>query len=309
MFTIRTSATTSPQSYDFDILNFPSLTLQEFGETWNDIGLAKLPPDERGGLEGLLQSSGIASSPTFNPNKVLLVKADRGILKSVYGPAIFRNGDGIILKIGENATLVEQKGDRLTVGKLKGKITVIEREGSRLEKYPVAHCSFVDTAKNVYKVRISLEQSFSAGEIEAALLNEESMLPFLAQVPTPAVTMQSLGVGEYEVIAVSPYEGEHGLSYKLHLANGTTVWARGNSEVLLRSGYTKREGIPLTLVVASIEEFTPGKFKVDNALRERLPQIASAPIRTILTSAVEIPDDADENALGVDGQNLDKIPF
>jgi hypothetical protein len=308
MSTTHTTTNTTT-TYEFESQNFPSLTLQEFEETWNDIALYSLPENERKSLEYLLENSGIASSSSYKPDKVLLVKAEKGILKGVYGPSIFRNGDSIILKVGENATPVEQKGDRLIVGKLKGKINVLEKEDSRLEKYATAYCSFVSPNKNVFKVRISLEQGSSAGEIEACLVNEESILPYLAQVPTPAVSMQFLGVGEFEVIAISPYEGEHGTSYKLHLANGITCWARGNSEVLLRSGYTKREGVPLTLVVASIEEFTPGKFKVDNALRERLPQIASAPIRTILTSAVEIPDDADENALGVDGQNLDKIPF
>lgn len=303
----KTQTQTVSQTFEFESVNFPSLTLRDdFGETWNDISLYSLSPVEQDGLCGLLNASGLSTLPAYKPEKVLLVKAEKGILKGVYGPALFRQGDQIILKIGENAGLVQQKGDRLLIGQLKGKITVIEKEDARKNKYPTAFCTFVSPDKSIFKVRVSLDsqqQGFSAGELEAVLVNEEPILPYLAQVPTPAVGMQNLDVGEYEVIATSIYEGEHGISYKLYLAIGITVWARGNSEVLLRSGYTKPVGVPLTLIITNIEEFAPGKFKVDNALRERLPQLApsSQPqAETILTSAEEIvdEDEIDEAELG-----------
>jgi hypothetical protein len=152
MSTTRTT-TNATTTYEFESQNFPSLTLQEFEETWNDIALYSLPENERKSLEYLLENSGIASSSSYKPDKVLLVKAEKGILKGVYGPSIFRNGDSIILKVGENATPVEQKGDRLIVGKLKGKINVLEKEDSRLEKYATAYCSFVSPNQYLRQIR------------------------------------------------------------------------------------------------------------------------------------------------------------
>jgi hypothetical protein len=154
----KTQTQTVSQTFEFESVNFPSLTLRDdFGETWNDISLYSLSPDEQDGLCGLLNASGLSTASTYKPEKVLLVKAEKGILKGVYGPALFRQGDQIILKIGENAGLVQQKGDRLLIGQLKGKITVIEKEDARKNKYPTAFCTFVSPDKSIFKVRVSLD--------------------------------------------------------------------------------------------------------------------------------------------------------
>ncbi|PSF30018.1 hypothetical protein C7H19_24130 [Aphanothece hegewaldii CCALA 016] len=288
--------TTQVKTFEFEQSNFPSLLLYEFEHTWNNITLDALSPDEQEGLSRLIGASGIESSPVYRP-EVLLIKAERGIVKGVYGPGLFRYGDYIVLKVGENVARVEQEGDRLLVGKLKGKITVIEKEDAKKQKYPTAFCTFVAPDKSVFKVRVSLDsqqQGKGAGELEATLVNEESILPYLGQVPSPAIPMHELGEGEFEIIGFSKYQSENGTRHKIHLADGKVVWARGNSEMLLDSDYTKPEGKPLTLVVSHIEEFAPDKFKVDNAIRERLPRLTGVTESLAIETQAQTILDEDE---------------
>jgi hypothetical protein len=302
-------------TFGFDDSDFPSLLLNEYGEVWNVITLDELSPREQEGLRRLLEASGILGRPNYRP-EVLLVKARDGVFKGVYGPALFRYGDDIVLKVGENMIPVKQSDDRFLVGSLKGKMTVIEKEG-KVENYPVATLSFVSPDKSVFKVRVSLnfQLGISAGELEATLLNNESVLPYLAQVPSPAIPMHELGVGEFDILGFSSYAGDTGTRYKLHLANGAVVWSRGNSETLLASGFTKTEGQPLVLAVTHLEEYTTGKFKVDHAIYRRLPRLVGTTADepeppTVDTIAETVEDDAGDYALGVDDPvDLDRVPF
>ncbi|HAC65117.1 MAG TPA: hypothetical protein DCF68_16705, partial [Cyanothece sp. UBA12306] len=243
--------TNSPQkttTYNFDKEDFAFLSLREYEETWSSLGLEDLNEKESDGLIKLFNASGIANSDDFDPTKVLLVKSACNILSAVYGPAIFRDGEKIILKSGDNQTIITQEGDRLTVGELKGKINVTEVEDGKGGKYPKVDASLISSDRAVFKIRVILnnEQNWSAGDIESMIINEESLLPYLAPVPIPAMKMQDLGVGEYEVKAISSSEGEYGLSFKLHLSGGQTVWVRGNSDILLQAGYQKKPHVPLT---------------------------------------------------------------
>lgn len=308
---LKTNAQTQSVTFEFEQANFPSLLLHEFESLWNSITLDELSPNEQQGLGRLIEASGLSASPIYRP-EVLLVKAFQGVVKGVYGPALFRYGDYIVLKVGENVVRVEQDGDRLLVGQLKGKLTVTEREDSKKEKYPVATCSFVAPDKSIFKIRVSLngQIGFSAGELDAVLINNESILPYLGQVPSPAIPMHELGIGEFEILGFSTYAGENGTRHKIHLASGAVVWARGNSEMLLESGYRKVEGKPLVLVVTHIEEYTPSKFKVDNAIYERLPRLADVNDEPAIidTQAESSDDESDEDEYEL-GQNPDKIPF
>jgi hypothetical protein len=124
--------------------------------------------------------------------------------------------------------------------------------------------------------------------------------------------MQELGEGEFEIIGFSKYQSENGTRHKIHLATGAVIWARGNSEMLLDSGYSKPEGKPISLVITNIEEYAPGKFKVDNAIRERLPRLGgvASDQTTIETHAQPLVDKDLEYELGVEERlDPDKIPF
>ncbi len=237
-------------TYAFEAENFPFITLQEnLTETWNTLGLNDLQVIEQEGLINLLSASGMTENSDFDPNRVLLVKASGGVPTGVYGPCIFRDGNMIILRVGDNATPVVQIGDRLTVGQLKGKITVMAAKGANGSEYPTAQVNFVSPDKEIFKVRISLDtqnDELSVGELEAALINEELIINYLGQVPGQVIKMHELGVGEFEVKAISSTNTQYGEAFKLHLGDGRVVWARGNSELLLRSGYQMKADTPLT---------------------------------------------------------------
>lgn len=303
-----TSRNKNTQIFEFEPENFPSLVLREdLTETWNNISLSSLLEDEQIGLQLLLTASGITEQSDYNPERILLVKADAGVPKQVYGPAIFRDGEAIILRIGDNTGTISPSGDRYLVGNLKGKITVQTKQDISGKDYPVAYCSMVANNKTVFKVRVSLDtqnNSILASDIEATLINEESILPYLAQVPAQAIKMHELGLGEWEIKAISESQGQYGNYYKLHLTNGIVARATGNSQIVLESGYQMRAGTPLTLVVTNIEEIGEGKYRVDNALRERLPRLDRTPTPSNIPTLEAVVEE-----VGEEKQDLDQIPF
>ncbi len=301
-------------TYAFEAENFPFITLQEnLNETWNTLGLNDLTVIEQEGLINLLSASGMTENSDFDPNRVLLVKASGGVPTGVYGPCIFRDGNMIILRVGDNATPVVQIGDRLTVGQLKGKITVMAAKGANGNEYPTAQVNFVSPSKEIFKVRISLDtqnDELSVGELEAALINEELIINYLGQVPGQVIKMHELGVGEFQVKAISSTKTQYGESYKLHLGDGRVVWARGNSELLLRAGHPMKPNTPLTLIITEIEEYVEGKFKVTNALRERLPQLTAVnPVVKTLEAQVSSVEDEHEQSDTATSEQTDGIPF
>ena len=307
-------AKSKSNTYAFEAENFPFITLQEnLNETWNTLGLNDLQVIEQEGLINLLSASGMTENSNFDPNRVLLVKASGGVPTAVYGPCIFRDGNMIILRVGDNATPVVQQGDRLTVGELKGKITVMAAKGANGNEYPTAQVNFVSPSKDIFKVRISLDtqnDELSVGDLEAALINEELIINYLGQVPGQVIKMHELGVGEFEVKAISSTNTQYGEAFKLHLGDGRVVWARGNSELLLRSGYQMKADKPLTLTITEIDEYVEGKFKVTNALRERLPQLkGDNPVVQTLEAQVSSVEDNHNESDAETEEEKGAIPF
>ncbi len=302
------------KTYGFEAENFPFITLQEnLNETWNTLGLNDLQEIEQEGLLKLLVGSGIAENSKFDPNSVLLVKASGGVPTGVYGPSIFRDGNMIILRVGDNIAPVVQQGDRLTVGDLRGKITVTASKDASGKEYPRAQVNLVSPEKEIFKVRIALDSQndeLSVGEIEAALINEEPIINYLGQVPGQVMKMHELGIGEFEVKAVSSSKTQYGESYKLHLGDGRVVWARGNSDLLLKAGYQIKADVPLTLTITEIEEFSEGKFKVTNALRERLPQLQPVVNPVVKTLEAQVSS-AQDNGTETEQEEepTERIPF
>jgi hypothetical protein len=161
--------------------------------------------------------------------------------------------------------------------------------------------------KTVFRVRVSLDtqnNSILASDIEATLINEESILPYLAQVPAQAIKMNELGVGEWEIKAISQSQGQYGNYFKLHLTNGIVARATGNSQIALEAGYQMKSGTPLTLVVTHIEEIGEGKYRVDNALRERLPRLNKTSILLNVPTLEAVTEEVEEEE-----KPLDQIPF
>ena len=307
---------TKSNTYAFEAENFPFITLQEnLNETWNTLGLNDLQVIEQEGLINLLSASGMTETNGFDPNRVLLVKANGGVPTGVYGPSIFRDGNRIILRVGDNTALVTQDGDRLNVGQLKGKITVTAEKDASGNEYPTAQVNFVSPDKEIFKVRISLDSQndeLSVGELEAALINEEPIINYLGQVPGKVIKMHSLGIGEFKVKAISSTKTQYGESFKLHLSDGQVVWARGNSELLLRAGYQMKPDTPLTLTITEIEEYGEGKFKVTNALRERLPKLpgnTNPVVETLEAQVSSVEEDNQQESETESDEQVGSIPF
>ncbi|QLE59812.1 hypothetical protein [Nostoc sp. TCL26-01] len=267
------------KTIEFSATSFPSIVLREdLTHTWNDIGISQLSNAEQVALLDFLEHLGTELLQDFDVERVLLVKAANGVPQGVYGPAIFRDDDSIVLKLGANLFGVQQMGDRLILGNLKGKVTVTEEKDTAGVTYPKAFCSFVAPSRDVFKINISLatkELNLTSADLNATLINEESLLPFLRQVPCGScMKMHELGLGEFQVQGITETEGEYGTSYKLHLADGRSVWARGNAALLLDSGWRPAPGEALCLVISHIEQ-TGDKYSVDCALRLRLPSLPS----------------------------------
>lgn len=275
-----TTKSTKSLTYIFEKPQFPSLMCQEFetGE-WHEVGVSYLSPEEQAGLIDLVTEAGLINNPNYDPEKLLLVKAADGILVEVYGPCFFSNDNNIILKVGSTQSTVIQKGDRITVGILSGKISCQTKTRLDGSEYPICTVNLMSPDKVFYRVRVALKDA-SMADIEACLLGEEenSLLPYLAPVPSGALKMYQLGIGEWSVKAISASEGQFGISYKLHLASGQVVYATGNSQKILENPSFKFDpNIPITLKISSIEEIADGKYRVHNALLRRLPKLAGSP--------------------------------
>ncbi len=306
-------------TYAFEAENFPFLTLVEnLNQTWNTLGLKDLQQVEQEGLLKLITDSGMTENSNFDPNSVLLVKASGGVPTGVYGPCVFRDGNMIILRVGDNVAPVTQNSDRLIVGDLRGKISVKAAKDAKGEEYPTAEVNFINSDKEVFKVRISLDYNndeLSVGELDAAIINEEPIINYLGQVPGQVIKMHELGVGEFVVKAISSTRTQYGESFKLHLGDGRVVWARGNSELLLRAGHQMKPDTPLTLIITEIEEFSPGKFSVTNALRERLPKLPGNTNPVVKTLEAQVSSSDEDNnheeseAEAESDEQTDRIPF
>lgn len=291
-------------TYTFDKASFPSLMCHEFdaGE-WQDIGVSALSPEEQEGLIGLVSESGLMDHPDYDPDKLLLCKVADGILVEVYGPCVFKDGDHIVLKVGTIQVPITQKGDRISVGNLSGKISNQTKERADGSEYPVCVVNLMSPDKVFYRVRIALSRNNepSVADIEACLLGDEDncLFPYLEPVPSGAMKMHRLGIGEFTVKAVSSTEGQYGVNYKLHLAEGVVVYATGNSQKILENpSFTFEPGTALTLKISSIEEVGEGKYRVHNALLRRLPRLSGVPqsaeVKTlnaqVKSAEPEVPD-------------------
>ena len=260
-------------SYSFEQRDFPSLTLYGWEMTWTDVPLSFLQSNEQEGLRKLLKAIAI---PHPEDPLVLLVKADKTVLKGIYGCSFFRQGDDIVLKVGEVVAIASQEKGKIQVGSLTGKISVTIEIDAKGDSYPVAGCVLVDEEDNVFTVRVALAQNIDSAALQAALLKDKPLTKFIAPVPSTTLKMQDLGLGEYEVTSISEQDSPlGGTSFRLHLADGRSVWARGNSAMLLDSGWEKPDNQPLTLIISNIEQMSDGKYKVDNALRLCLPRVGA----------------------------------
>lgn len=261
---------------------------------WNDVGKAELETEEQNLLNLFLTAIEAEKSNGFDPDKVLLVKAEDGTLKALYGPCIFSAEEKLTLKMGGNSFPVNQDGEDFTIGLLKGRAKVETKKDSAGQEYPYASVIFRSPDKDMFSVPLGLnrEENFSIAEIQAVILGGENIAPFLSPPPAGGgniFKMEELGVGEYEVLAITENEGgQYGTNYTLHLADGRATWSKSNSTI--QCGYLMQKGWkpPLTLSITNIEEYADGKVAVRHALRPRQPRMVGTPDKLLLPP-IEVP--------------------
>jgi hypothetical protein len=306
--------------YNFESKNFPSLLLREFSSLWTSIKLESLPSEEKDGLILLLTLLGV-DWEQYDP--VLLVKSEGGILTRLFGPAIFAGEENqLILKIGEWEIPCKEEKGKLLAGNLMGKVHLVPLENAQKEIYYQVFTSlFVidsdpEEDDDAFLIPLITRKGISQEKLKTAVNKDKSIAEFLLPVPGKGEStnwgetfkMQELTPGEYEVASITgPLVSDKfpRPSYKLNLADGRSVWARGNSLITLESGWQKPPDQPLTLQISLIEEYSEGKYKVENALRLRHPAIAAQPHRAQLEAAK--PDVIDVESLPVEAQGA--IPF
>lgn len=288
---------------------FSSLSTGEFAQQWENIKLESLWEEEQKIVSDFLTLAKGDSDIELNLNNVLLVKTNEGMLERVYGPSIFReseDGDGLILKVGANSFPVEIKNERLVVGYLTGRFTWVPKERVDKTRYDLLTARLADSRvddADEYEIGCSLVAKEATEEVNGkvqsnplflSLLKLDKLLQSnaaLGQFFTAAKSgggsvykMQNLQANsEHTVVAVDVTEPhpEYGVSYILRLDGGASVFARGNSEVVLKKnlGAIRKqlaEGKTWTLKVGTIDEYTPGKFKVNNALVARQASLGTS---------------------------------
>ena len=301
----------------FNTEAFSSLSCNEYTSQWENIKLEQLFPDEAELVQGFLTLAKGDTDIELN-NTVLLVKTnDDRLLETVYGASIFReseNGDGLVIKMGNNMFPVNITEGRacLQVGYLKGSFLWLQKKRLDKTEYSVLTASLYDgrpegNADDVYEIGCSLITKdetindpatgkltgnplfLTSPKLDRLLDAKAALGQFFSVAKSGGGSifkMQQLGANtEWRVIKVDQTEPhkEYGISYILRLDGGASVFARGNSEVICRKQFafvcdSLAKGDIWTLKVGQIEEFSPGKFKVNNALVRRAPSLnGSAP--------------------------------
>ncbi len=276
-------ATEVSTTIEFNASHFPSIIMREdLLETWNDISLASLEEAEKAPLMLFLEGLGAFDDPSFDQDKILLVKASRGIPESIYTPGIFKDGDKIIVKVGVNTFAVTQTGDKFTIGTLIGKMNVTEAKDRDGNPYPKASMTFIsqehDDSFSIPVNLASKELGFTRNQLDIALLKNKPIVNFLLEAPASAMKMQELEIGEYQIKGASSSKGKYGALHTIHLLDGRKVLSAGNATTQLNSLLFNPnwEEETYTLVVDTADDGS-----LNCAIRKRLPMLSSIPTNSL----------------------------
>lgn len=274
---------------------FLSQMEREFPEVWNEVGLGDL--NEREQLQFATLKSFLPPIEKFNDQFLMLIKADAGgSIEQIYRIAVYRDADAIIFMLGGNAFPVSQKGGDLICGQLKGLIKT-ETIDAQKKTFAVI-CSFrspkIDDTVYSFDVSVQVIKELEGEpvikeDIDGVIADGNPLVDFLDQKPIRADNMAKLvidGKGEivdlpreFAVKAVvynpaNPAKPDLGDGFTIQLVNGLAVYARGNSENILRERQKNgdvmpgQDGQPWKLVIS---ECTPKdaeglKFNIRNRI-------------------------------------------
>ncbi len=276
----QTETTTYLKAYDLRTLVIPSLILGDFVTGgWTGIARHELTDDEAVFFTDLLQF--LPPIPALNLNSILLVSAKRGVLEKVWGPVLCQDGGRLVLQVGGNVFPVTQTGNTFTCGQLTGQLAFTPtRFAVRNADVCCQWRSEQDQIAYLFTVGVSLDLS-QAGldtKLQAVLAGTADLLPLLKQRTVKPLrlvdlilqgqTVRHLPV-EFELLGVSQKKGRLGQpdEHFLHLADGRVVWAEGNSEALLRSGWQPEPGQTYKLLITDATLDIRARYRVLHTLR------------------------------------------
>jgi hypothetical protein len=325
----------------FNTESFSSLSCLEYSSQWENIKLDQLFPDEAELVQGFLTLAKGDSDIELSDTVLLVKTNDDRLLEQVYGASIFReseDGDGLVIKMGNNKFPINITEGRacLQVGYLKGSFLWLQKNRGDGTPYNVLTANLYDgrpesNADDVYEVACSLVTkdetiNDSTGKLTSnplfltppkldRLLDAKAALGQFFSVAKSGggsvFKMKDLGAHtEWRVVAVdeSDPHPDYGISYILRLDGGASTFARGNSEVICRKQLkmireSLAKGDIWTLKIGVVEEYAPGKTKVNNALVRRAPSLNGSSPKPIAQARPQLAAASTQRVFGADYGN------
>lgn len=259
----------------------PSVLYLELDETekWIEIGLDQV--EEKHYPELLLEGlRGENEQPVITEN-LFLVKADKGVAEALFGASLFRaskeSGD-LVIKFGQNVFPVKVTGKTVQVGNFTGEFQWQNKETSAGVPYQYCVLELVsdDNPYLYFNIPVAWLKDLKIlkPQFNAAFNTELGIAQFLKVHNEIAFThcynLEDLLIGEYSILSLERLkktDTTYGLfCYKIHLAIGVPVWAKGNSQIQLSQDVDEKgqgeSNKKFDVLCAKIESGEPYKLKI-----------------------------------------------
>lgn len=173
----------SPGYHDFGETKFDEMIYEMEAEGFPDEAIDSIYETANGLIEFLQEA---IPSGDHDLDKLMGVKVGvSGAIERFYTPAVFRDGDDLVLQIGKNKTLLHQNGETVAVGELQGKIKLTGAKTEDGTEYCIIAIRFKNEAGDRFYVIRAIndpDNSYSESRLELALDNGESLAPYLRQI-------------------------------------------------------------------------------------------------------------------------------
>lgn len=283
---------------------FPNLAMQEFPEDADfvDVTIDMLINDNYDESEMIMKfllacAEGDASAINFK--KIMLAKVKGGIFVAAYGPSVWRRGENVVIKSGENEFICRPYRQGNTagfmcgalVGELMGLWVKYTEDGSNTRDIQRPVLRFYDPQDeegDEYHLPlwcIKNQDARAAGLIgpttvidypclAGVLKKKGDLLPFIASAPGGSfIKMSEIGPGEYAISHWEPLQSRYGISYKIHLKDGRIVLSNSKTTKLIVARGDMMMSAPYrTLVITDVEKLDNGKYSANGTIFLRPPK-------------------------------------
>lgn len=248
-------------------------------EKWINIGLDQV--EEKYYPELLLEGLRGDTEVSVTTEKLFLVKANEGVAEALFGASLFRaskDSKDLVIKFGENIFPVKVTGKTIHVGDFTGEFQWQSKETSAGVPYQYCVLELVsdDNPYLYFNIPIAWLKDLKIlkPQFNAAFNTELGIAQYLKvhdEVTfTQCYNLEDLPLGEYAITSLERLkktDTTYGLfCYKIHLAIGIPVWARGNSQTQLSQDVDEKgqgeSNKKFDVLSAKIESGEPYKLKI-----------------------------------------------